>query len=223
MLVNLKYDQVEGSALKGEVNGKAVNLFMQVEVDNSNVEQALERFKGNKWVVGLDYVGDVQQLVGLNLNGLNVLVKKDYDGVEQIDEALKGIPEGVNLVMKLPLDYSDMRVIHTYSQKYPNLRFCGGTLLRINGCHIGCIEQQDVFKKIPDSKLSLVCEGCSCVYKHSLLDDFDLVEFYNDANAKVKTAKISANTGTKQPKKPSNKNQLSSLLTLAKSKGVDNF
>lgn len=52
-------------------------------------------------------------------------------------------PESVKLVFKLPQGYSDMKTIFDISQKYPNTGFCGGNLLKIPGCNIGCLPDSD--------------------------------------------------------------------------------
>lgn len=52
-------------------------------------------------------------------------------------------PESVKLVFKLPQGYSDMKTVFNISQKYPNSGFCGGNLLKLPGCNIGCLPDTD--------------------------------------------------------------------------------
>lgn len=48
-------------------------------------------------------------------------------------------PESVKLMFKLPKGYSDMKTVFDISQKYRNSGFCGGYLLKLPGCNIGCL------------------------------------------------------------------------------------
>ena len=101
------------------------------------------------------------------------------------DEALASIAETVALagdktvVVKLPNTFSDMRAISELCEKYATVRVCGGNVMRLAGCRVGCIE----------GKGNVVCVGCSC--GDTYLDEVDaaLLEFSNEVEDKPKMAK----------------------------------
>lgn len=222
MLLTLNYNEVQGNAVKAIIDGKSVTCFMRVIVNEENIEEAIKKFKGNKWVVSLEYVGDITFLNGKDLTGVTVIVKQEIEKVGMdIDFTLKSIQSDVRVVFKLPKEYNDMMSIYNYSQKYPNIRFCGGNLIRLEGCHIGCIGVSDIKKKIAESRIPLVCEGCACVYKNVTLSDLEAVEFYNDKSASSSEARTKA--GSKVAGHKPQKKQLSSLLDLTKVGRLDNF
>lgn len=225
MILSLSYEDITGSAVRGEVNGKSVNFFMRVKVNESNIEEALTKLKGNKWVVAFDYVGDPEFLKTVDIGDSVVIITKEVEKLDMnVDFLLNGLDRRVRVVLKLPKTYTDMKSIYDYSRKYPNVRFCGGKFLRLEGCNIGCIGQSDVFRKVPDSKLSIVSEGCSCVFQNIHIDDLDVVEFY-DSKTSVSEKKVKSSSNKPKAKsKPKPKKHLSSLLALVNnSDGFDNF
>lgn len=214
MIVKLKYEEVAGAALKGAVEGKVYNFFMRVEVDETNITEAIETLKGNKWCVGLDYRGNLGVLRAVEAKGVKILVETDtLDALDaRLDNFVGSVPPHIRVIAKVEPEYCNMRKIEEYSIKYSNLRFCGGNLIRLDGCSIGCITTNDVFKKVADNRLPIVTSGCSCVYKNLSLGELDSVEFYTDMSKGFKVDALKA------PKK-----QLSSLVSLAKAKGTDFF
>jgi hypothetical protein len=219
MLLKIKYEDVKASGVRGEVNGKAVNFFMRIQVDELNIVEALEKFRGNKWVVSFDYIGEVGFLRTIDIGSNNVIVTKEIDKIDiNVDFIMGEIDNRVRVVFNLPDSYSDMRIIYDYSQKYKNIRFDGGRFIRLDGCSIGSIGISDIPKKIAESRLAVATEGNASIFANITIDDVDILEFYDSKSSVSGGKKASGGSKTKKPKK-----QLSSLLSLVNSEGFNNF
>lgn len=220
MLLKLKYDDVKASGARGEVNGKMMNFFMRVQVDELNLVEAMQKFKSNKWVVALDYTGEVGFLKTVEVLDKTIIVTKEVEKVDlNVDFIMSDIDNRVRVVFSLPENYSDMRTIYDYSQKYTNIRFDGGKFIKLDGCNVGAIGVDDIPKKIADSRIAVVTRGSASVFEEVHIDDVDMVEFYDSKTVSTgRTKKKSSNNKTKKPKK-----QLSSLLSLVNADGLNNF
>jgi len=216
VIVNLKYEDVDGDYLKGDYDGKVSNMFMRVGVDETNIDGAIDKLSGNKWVVALDYSGHIGFLSGIDTKGLVIIVKHVFDGDwGSVGNFMSGVGNSVRVVVELPSNYVDMREIEMYSAKYLNIRFCGGKLLRLDGCSVGCIGVKDIFKKVNEGRLDLVSSGCSCVYKNVEFGDLSSFEFYSDDTTGESVGRVNVRS------KNTSKKQLSSLLNVFKE--ADNF
>ncbi|MNL91204.1 hypothetical protein D3C81_09340 [compost metagenome] len=217
MIVNIKYDEVQGTALKGSVNSKQVNLFMRVLVDETNIHEAITKFRECKWVVALDYVGDQEVLRDLDTAGVVVLIKKEIDKLDMnVDFIMKSIPNNIRVVFKLPETYCDMQSIVSFSKRYENIRFCGGNFIRLEEAKLGCIGVEDIFKKVAESRIPLVSQGCACIFNYVNLEDVTNLEFYEDRGNASSTKVV-------KERKSSPRKVLSSLVALDKKGGFDNF
>lgn len=222
MLLRLKYDDVKANAAKGEVNGKNVNFFMRVEVDESNIVEAIDRFRGNRYVASLDYVGEEGYLKTIDIEGILVIVAKSVDMIDGGTEYyLSELDPRVRPVLKLPRDFSDMKQLFDLSQKFPNVHFCGGHLIKIDGCNIGAITRNDISKKIPDSRIPLVTEGCACVFQNITIEDADSVEFYEARVSPMERKSRSTSKG--KSKSSTSRKKVSAILSTAKTSAFDNF
>lgn len=223
MFLKLKYEDVTSTGVRGEVDGKKVNFFMRVEVDELNIQEALTKFKGNKWVVSLEYTGEPSFLRTLDLGSALVIVTKQVEAIDMnVDFIMNEIDPRVRLVLELPESYSDMKAIFEYSQKYPNIRFDGGSFIRLEGCHIGALGKEDVPKKISDSRIPLTTQGYASVLPTVLIDEADLIEFYDAKTSSVeKKGRKQSDKSKSKSSKP--KKQLSSLLSLSGTGGFGNF
>jgi hypothetical protein len=221
MILQLKYEDITASGVRGDLNGKNVNFFMRIQVDEINIEEALVKFKGNKWVAAFDYVGEPSFLRTVDIGDRVVIVTKQVEKIDMnVDFLVNDIDKNLRIVLNLPEDYNDMKLIFEYSAKYPNVRFTGGRLLRLDGCSIGSLTRDDLFKKVGENRIPLVLENKPCLFPTYQIDDLDVVEFYEAkliGEKKVRTP----STKSKQPAKP--KKQLSSLLVLSGSSSMDNF
>ena len=127
---------------------------------------------------------------------------------------MHSIRNDVRVVINVDSMFSDMRLVAEWSSRFSNIRFCGGHLIRLKGCNIGCVGVQDIPKKIVESRIPMVCKGCSCVLTNVLLDDLDYIEFYEDLGLSTLSSKKSSG------RRSSKKELISSLLVSVEE---DNF
>lgn len=222
MILKLKYEDLTGNAARGEVNGKNVNFYMRVQVDEMNIVEAIEKLRGNRYVVALDYVGELSFLNTIDTSGVNIIVTREVKTLDDsLDFLFSEVKPNIRVALKLPDDFKDMRAIHAYSQRYPNARFCGGKLIRLEGCNVGCIAREDISKKIPNSRISVVTEGCGCVLRNIHIDDVDVIEFYEVKSKAVKKKLESASKGRAKSSKP--KRKIPSFIPVNEIGSMDNF
>lgn len=238
MLLKLDYNHALNTGAKGEVNGKKTNFFMVMNVDETNFEQAINRYGKTKGVVAFNFVGQPNFLQTSPLVGMSekpVLFEQDVtQGVNLagIQQVMMALPSTVRVVFKLSDEFKDMRFIHSESQKYPNIRFEGGHLVRLAGCKIGAIDPADIPKKIAVSRIDLTpSPQNSAVMAYIHIDDVDTIEFYQYKDVqpkaprtpKVKTEKTPKDKTPKASKTTKPKKKLSSLLDLQNIGEFDNF
>lgn len=239
MLLKLNYDHALNTGAKGEVNGKKTNFFMVMNVDETNFEQAIDRYGKTKGVVAFNFVGNPTFLQTSPLIGLSekpILFEQDVSqGVDLVgvQQTMLALPQTIRVVFKLNEDFKDMRFVHSESQKYPNIRFEGGNLVRLAGCKIGAIDPADIPKKIAVSRIDLTpSPQNSAVMAYIHIDDVDTIEFYPFKDVQPKSSRVSKVKTPKTPKEKTSKSsktskpkkQLSSLLALTQDVGeFDNF
>jgi hypothetical protein len=221
MLLRLKYEELTSTAARGEVNGKNVNFIMRVQVDELTIVDAIAKFRGNKNIASLDYVGEPSFLKTIDLGGILIIITKELATLDaNVDFIMSDIDSRIRVVVQLPMTYSDMKKVYEYSLKYTNLYFDGGNLIRLEGCNIGAVCASDIIKKVPESRIPLVIEGNGSVFQTVHIDDADSVEFYE---AKLIVEKKTRVASDKARTKTAPKKQLSSLFALTASGGTDNF
>lgn len=239
MLLKLNYNHALNTGAKGEVNGKKTNFFMVMNVDETNFEQAIDRFGKTKGVVAFNFVGNpsfLQTSPSIGISEKPILFEQDVSqGVDLvgIQQTMLALPQSIRVVFKLHEDFNDMRFVYSESQKYPNIRFEGGHLVRLAGCKIGAIDPNDIPKKIAVNRIDLTpSPQNSAVMPYIHIDDVDTIEFYQFKDAQTKTPRASKVKTPKTPKEKSSKStgaskpkkQLSSLLALTQDAGAfDNF
>lgn len=221
MFLSLSPNDVENSAVKGEFDGKSVNLFMRIKVDESTIQNAIKMFDNYTSVVAFDYTGDINFLDKISFGSKPVLVTREVDEVDlNIDFFMSELNKSAHLVCWLPTSFSDMRVIYNYSKKYSNIRFDGGNFLHIDGCRLGSILNSEVPVKIPESKLHVVTIGEASLWGTVTLDRLDKVEFYQ---SKSKLSILNSKSNKEGKSNSSTKKVLPSLLDLKGHGGLNNF
>lgn len=242
MLLNVNYSEVKETGAKGEVDGKKVNFYMVVNVDESNFAEAVDRLGTTKGVVAFNFTGTpefLQDAPIVRSVEKPILLNTELETVNMIDiqQTMIRYPQNVRIVYHLPKDYSNMKFVYDESKKYPNIRFEGGKLLRLAGCKIGALGVEDIPRKISLSKLKLTpTEQTEFSAMPTIsIDDVDYVEFYPYKDVKPKAQKVAKPKTPKatktpkektesKPKAKSHKKQLSSLLDLqTSSDGLENF
>lgn len=178
--------EIVGIKTKGEIEKQR---YIRYKVDEYSIRRCLEETKNNSWVVGIDYVGDMQELKSVEYKpGYKpVIVIKDVGDIviKEIPKIKKQLPEWVRLVLRLPQTFKDMRKIHNLGQNYPEIRVCGGELIRLEGCQIGCITDTDLPKEVTDMKKLYTTKGCGCVQLTMNITELDNYEVMYEAEKVV--------------------------------------
>lgn len=216
MLAKVKYAQVEGNTLTGIVNNKEVNFLMRIQVDKTNIRDAILKYGDYRNVVAFDYYDEIEGLQNLPHTQKPIIYHKDIEGIDiNLDMFLNVVPSVIRVALKLPNNYCDMREVMKVSAKYPNVTFCGGNFIRLPGASIGCIKQCDLNKKVSENKVPFVCRGCSCVYENVDLDAIEGAVFSNSTEkfAKVVT-KATPSKPVKEATQSKKKKAVSSLAAL---------
>lgn len=233
MILHLKYEDIpaNANAVRGEVNGKVVNFYFRIKVNPSNIAEAVSRFRGNKYLAALDYEGDLAVLRTLDLSGVPVMVVKEVDSLDDtLDFLFSEVDSHVRVVLKLPSTFTDMQAVYNYSQRYENVRFCGGTLLRLEGCKVGCFGLEDLTKRFSNSRLSVIAEGCGCPVRNVALDEVGLLEFYElpvkvtkrKTESKV-VAKSDKEAGSGKPKSAKSRHRFAAFIPVDSIGSTNNF
>lgn len=208
MIVKLGYSDIQGYGVQATIGEKKVKLYMYVQVTEFDIAEALEALKGNKFVVAMEYVGNVNVLSGLNFHSLPVIVKHEIDEIdESVDEYMsyiQNINTAISVMFKFSGKYSNMKKVLEYSEKYKNIGFCGGYMLRIPGAKLGCVKIESLTMGKQGSKSNLICDGCACVLESKGLDEYtDIIFLSKEDCIKGTVTKTSrqSNLGVKKEKK----------------------
>lgn len=159
-------EQYRGKVLTSKVDNKKVGVMLSVSCDDFSVKQTIELARGSKNIIMLDYVGtdnsqDYLSITKEELGGVYLIKEFELgDNVteEEVQDIVSRVPQGVVAVINLPESYNDLRSIHTFCRKYPNVRFSGGTLFDVEGVSLGkfgidILEANDI-KYAPTAYLS---------------------------------------------------------------------
>lgn len=180
MIVRMPYKGkgIVGLKTKGE---EEKQRYIRYLVDSISIQRCLEETRGNKWVVAIDYEGAVEELYGIEPKEdyKPVIVKIKYKS-EGLEEEISRVPEWVRVVVEYPEGYTDMRAVRDLVKSEPRVRVCGGYFCRLEGCNIGCITEDDIPKKISDTKKLYVTKGCGCVQLTVDLEDLDNYELIHE-------------------------------------------
>lgn len=192
MIVKLNYDDMKGDNLSVTV-GKTVrkpNIIMRV--NQSNIEDAIVKFNNSvSAFLYTDSIESLQQFKTLKMEKVRIEISADPSDDDIVDR-LSVIPAEYTVIMKLPNNYSDMRVLSTLSAMFPNLRYCGGMICNIAPIRLGCIDDRDVDKT---RKQFFYVNTCCCIEKPEYLDDLE----YEFTDKPVKEKSSSAKVRSKLP------------------------
>lgn len=188
MIVKMDFQDIGVVGIRTTFNNKTKNHYIRYIVDEYSLERAIESVKGSKWVVALDYDGDLGHLSMIEeLPTVPLIVTKEFEEITELslEFFMMQVPKWVRVAIKTPKDFSDMRMIANMSKKYPNIRFCQGKFLRLPCCNIGCIDKEDLNTKVAESKITYYTDGCSCIIVTMNIEDVEGVEIlYKDIEDK---------------------------------------
>lgn len=227
MFLRLGFSELQGQAVKGLVNGKKVNFFIRLVVDETNIVEALDKHRGNKNVICYEYIGDEAFLRSVDIGSSIVVVIKDVTALDMgLDFIMNAIDPRVRVVFRLPSDYFDMRAVVSYGLRFPNSRFIGGNFINLPSSKLGIVDVTELNRKIPDSRIHISTTGEDTFLSVVGIVDVEELEFTN-ATVKVKSPRIarpkSASSGVSKPKAEPKKKRMSNLVSLSSTSGFDNF
>ncbi len=167
-----------GKQLTAQVDHKKHQVFLKLTCSENDLEDSLSLAKGSPNIVMVEYQGqlDSDAFRGINTRGIYVGVVKDAGAdidESDIDKLLEDIPDGVTLIIRLPKGYCDLGKLWELSNRYSNVRFCGGLLFEVDGVKIGMVgpDVLDAFKGKHDETSYMIDGLDDCVPD---LDIFDL-------------------------------------------------
>lgn len=201
VIVKLRIDECRGKL--------STKKKVQTIVEVSSVEALTENYTNAKTANTIIYNGDIDSFVEAftpdTASNINVLYEVNPDIINlQVLDKLKDY----NVLCRVPKEYNNMEQLFKLNSMYPNVRFCGGHLLLINGVNIGAI----LFEK---PKRYIFKDEYSCqedVVDLSYLDENGIIyEFVAPKENGVKSIR------PKRPSKPkSDKPKVSKAKTKAK-------
>ena len=183
LLVKTDYEtakKYEFTGVHTKVGNKKHQVFFKVYCDDVTIDECLDLFRSSRNVIMLEYQGNLSTLAIKDLKGVYITRVFDFGNnitEDDIRDALEQIPDEVTAIIRVPQEYSDMHFVYDISQKYANVRFCGGTMFCFDGCRIGCCGRDILDKNgIKYDKSQYMFEGCSCALETVLSDDVILEE-----------------------------------------------
>lgn len=203
MLVRIDLDDAKSfgrNRLITKVGNKKKQVLMMINVDNTNIKDAIDFAVGNSSVAALVYEGTEQYfslLSELDTKGVYICKVEQFgDDVseEGIRQLLEILPKWATLVAELPEEYKNMEFICNMCEKYPRVRFSGGYLFNFKDCKLG-ICGDDILEKLGvKGDVGLIRTGDCC--------SLPVVNF-GDVEISVATAKdrVSTGSGEKSPAK----------------------
>lgn len=180
----------ENSGVRAKVGNKKHQVYFKVYCDDTDVEECIELYRNCGNIAMLEYRGAVESIAELDLHGVYIAKVFDF-GTNITEEDVKGVSyslrEGLVGVVRVPTEYKDMQFIYDMSQKYNNIRFCGGTTFCLDGCRLGCCGRDILDKRnIKYDEKQYFHEGCCCA-----AETFDATE------VELEECKVTKRAGSK--------------------------
>ena len=169
MLISLNYCDIQNTENKlvsvgVENKGKVTSTYVRMTVIEDTILDAVSLYDSSSFVLLFDMSVDVSLWPELKakLSGLRSHKVLLHLPEMPIDKAIEYAHDLPNLRFVLPLDsdFCDMQIISKTSRECVNLYFCGGNLIRLRGCNIGCLTPELTPRHKTTSLVSV--NGCSC-------------------------------------------------------------
>lgn len=236
MLLKIHYGDVKDSGIRGLVDGKRTSFYMIVIVDETNIDDAVSRMGRYSSVVAFEYVGNIELIRSRDLGEKPVYIVRQLQGLgADVDFLMTQVPSNLRCVVEVPSDFTDMREVEKACVKYDNLHVTGGMLLNLPTVRLGGVTEQDLPKKLADSRKPIMFTQDANVLQTVVLEEVSEVEFFTakvKAEKKERVPKVKMVRTPKTPKEKSApkervtkpKKQLATLMALVgASADEDNF
>lgn len=100
----------------------------------------------NPYFHGVRYVGDLSSLLVFlqEFGTVSVPLMMRYmlpagSTLESLSSVLGSVPSQVRVCVVTSADFHDLKLVHDISTQFPNVGFCGGSFLQLDGCRYGCL------------------------------------------------------------------------------------
>lgn len=193
LIVKTSYNEAkrfEHSGVRAKVGNKKHQVYFKVYCDDTDVKDCIELYRSSGNILMLEYQGALESIAELDLNGIYIAKVFDF-GTNITEDDVLGVSaslrDGLVGVLRVPTEYKDMEFIYNMSQKYSNIRFCGGTTFCLDGCRLGCCGR-DIFEKrnVKYDDKQYFHEGCCCA-----------AETVSDTEVELEECKVTKRVGTK--------------------------
>lgn len=158
--------QFSGSGVIVEDDGKKYTGYFKLYCDDTDLREAVDvARKSSSNVVMIEYQGIEEALNTVNPSGVYLGVTKRFGediSVEDVEDFALSLPDGVYGICRMPDSFCDMQFVQRISKQYPKIRFCGGTLFALEGCHLGCCGHDIIGDKVGSKGENMLYEGCAC-------------------------------------------------------------
>lgn len=232
MLVVLDFNAVKDANVKGVKDGRNINLSMIVQANRDTMEHALNRFKGNKNVVAIQFIGDYTDLPAFSITEESppVFYSVPVNALEEsVDSIMSLLDPRVYPVFEVPDTYQDLRMVEYFCAKYPNIRVTGGFFYNIQTVRLGYVDPALIPRRVAESRISSTVMGKMNLVTTYMPDDLDELIFFptkltgvvtrvkREPKAKVpkapKEPKVKTPREPKEPKEPkTSKKSVTSLF-----------
>jgi len=202
--------EFKGKSLSTKIGNHKHSVHLMVSCDDFNILETVELAKICSCILVVEYVGSIdnpvyQQLNQDKLSGcalIRVMEVGNNICSFELETALDDLPEGVELILKLPHDFNDVEKIWRFCQEYGGIRFVGSDMLAIEGAKFGYFDQE-----LLDSKKIKSVEDLGISYDRQFGVDIVALEDL-EVNAVSGIRNINSSNRVAKSKKP----QFSNLL-----------
>lgn len=183
LLVKTGYEvasKFRGKNVVTKIGNKKHQVYFKLYCDDMDIADCIKLYKENSNIVMLEYQGTDLGLMGVDLKGVYITKIFDFGtniSENDITDTIKYLQEGLTAIIRVPQEYKDMKFIYDMSNKYSNIRFCGGTVFCLDGCKLGCCGRDILDKKgIKYDATKYIYEGCCCALETLMDTDVELEE-----------------------------------------------
>lgn len=174
--------------------------FMLLQAQPDEVDDALAYAAVNPWVTGIEYLGSPDELV----------LRKEKIGrtyiycIMDLGNLPEVIPD-VNLVIRTPATYADMRYIKMMCAAHPNVSFIGGDFLKLQGVRLGEVPDDKLPRKSFVKKARILFSGndCSAMEIEDYTNYLNVLSFGDEPYKYGETKSSGKSSGVKKAAKSS--------------------
>ena len=139
----LDAEQFKGYKLKAKYEGKQHDVYFKLMCEDMDLEDCVKFAKESSNVLMLEYQGTGEKysyMTKENLGDLTISEVVDFGcDVQEADvqRVIDKFPECLNLVIKVPDSFFDMKIVESICSKFPRVRFAGGKLFAFDNVKVG--------------------------------------------------------------------------------------